>query len=397
MTRKSVLLVTLPPLEGGVPALTSLLAHFLTSRNYAVTVGYYATYGSEPDLVVPFWRLLSGRRPACRKTLRFGDIKTIGVGCWFPEMEIPYYLPSRLWSRLLERFDYHVVVGGNVLTGYRMIRYGLRHFIWCATPFLEERKDRQARMSLLRRLIDRSVLVPILGAMERYVLSRSDMILTISRYTANRFRAMGRKGPMDVLIVPVDCNEFVPPATPAPAGVVGFAGRYLDPRKNISMLIEAVAILRKKGTPVSLRLTGEPDTEISAVIERHGLGAAVEFTGFLDRNELPAFYQSLDVFALPSRQEGLGIVGIEAMAAGVPVVSTRNGGAEDYVSDGENGLLVGFSAQEMASALGRFIEDRDFRNRAAFHARKTAVDRYSLKTWHAGVEAAWLKVWGEPL
>jgi glycosyltransferase involved in cell wall biosynthesis len=278
-----------------------------------------------------------------------------------------------------------------------LIRRGLPHFIWCATPFLEERKDRQNRMGVWRRWADKLFMVPLLSLMERYVLARSDLILPISNYTADRFRDMGRTDAMTVLTVPVDCGAFVPPPTPAPAGVVGFAGRLGDPRKNVSMLIEAIALLKSEGVSVALRLTGQPNTEIGAAIAKHGLDAIVEFTGVLERRDLPAFYQSLDIFALPSHQEGLGIVGIEAMAAGVPVVSTRNGGAEDYVIDGENGLLVGFSAEEMAAALKRLIEDRSFRDHASRQARETAVTRHSHKSWHAGIERAWRQVWGEPL
>lgn len=60
----------------------------------------------------------------------------------------------------------------------------------------------------------------------------------------------------------------------------------------------------------------------------------------MDNDDLPAYYRGADVIAIPSRQEGLTTVGLEAMACGMPVVSTRCGGPEEYVKDGETGCFV---------------------------------------------------------
>ncbi len=397
MTKGRVLLITIPPFEGGVPSIAALMARILRDRGYDVTVGYYATLGNESEYVVPLWRILSGARPSIRQTRCFDGIHAIGVGCWLPEFEVGYYAASKRWDELVNTHDYHLVIGGNVLPAFRLVRRNLRHLIWCATPFFEERRDRQAHMSFLRQLFDKIFIVPILSAMERYVLSHSDLILPISRYTAGRFKALGRKGPMSVLTVPVDTEEFLPPRESASIGVIGFAGRINDPRKNIVMLFEAVALAREKGVNLTLRLTGLPDAKILKAARHYGIEDNVDFLGHLEQEQLPEFYQSLDVFALPSYQEGLGIVGIEAMSAGLPIVSTYNGGAEDYVFDGENGQLVGFSAQEMSEALMKIVLDRDLRNRFSQRSREIALENYRFENWERGVEIAWQAVWGSPL
>lgn len=389
-----VLLATIPPFEGGVPAKCALLAHHLRSLGHEVTVAYYATWGDEPELVAPSWRLARGARPGLRFGTCFGDVPCVGVGCWLPELEVTYYAGSAAWSKLIAAHDRHIAVGGNVLVADRLGRAGVPHMVWCGTPMLEDRLDRQVRMPWPRRLLDRMVTVPLLRRVERRVLETSDLLLPVSRYSAGCFAALGRTRPMTVLPVPVDTDRFRPAAGGAP-GVVGFAGRLGDPRKNLGLLLEAVALLRRRGRDVRLRLTGRPLPAVAARMQALDIAGHVEWVGTLPHEALPGFYQSLDVFAMPSRQEGLGIVGVEAMACGVPVVSTRNGGAEDYVLDGETGLLAGFEPAGFADRLDAVLTGRALRDRLGAAARDLALRRYALSPWRAALAAAWGQVWGD--
>lgn len=390
-----VLLVTIPPFDGGVPAKCAILARHLRALGHDVTVAYYATHGHEPDLVAPSWRLAFGARPRVRRGLCFGDFPAIGVGSWLPELEVTYYLPSRLWSDVLAAHDRHIAVGGNVLVAYRLAQAGIPHLVWCGTPLLEDRLDRQVLMPAPRRAFDRAVTVPLLRCMERRVLAASSMVLPVSQYSAKRLAALGRTGPMTVMPVPADERLFFPPAQSAAAGVVGFAGRSSDPRKNIGMLFEAVAIARAQGCPLDLRLTGKAAPNLVALANQYGVTDKVTFAGELSREDLAKFYQGLDLLAIPSRQEGLGIVGIEAMASGVPVVSTRNGGSEDYVIDGVTGTLTGFDAAEMAARLMELTRDRALRDRLGRQARNLAVRLYGSDAFIANLAAAWRRVWGD--
>ncbi|MBT4218760.1 MAG: hypothetical protein HOE26_02185, partial [Rhodospirillaceae bacterium] len=91
---RSVLIVTLPPLTGGVPAKTEILCRHLRSLGHPVTVSHYATLSDYPELVVPSWQMLSGKRPAMREGQCFGDFSSVAVGCRFPELEFQYFKPS---------------------------------------------------------------------------------------------------------------------------------------------------------------------------------------------------------------------------------------------------------------------------------------------------------------
>jgi glycosyltransferase involved in cell wall biosynthesis len=108
---------------------------------------------------------------------------------------------------------------------------------------------------------------------------------------------------------------------------------------------------------------------------------------------LRRFYREIDVFAIPSRQEGLCIAGIEAMASGVPIVSTRCGGPEDYVCPGKTGLLVGFESDAIADAIVAIAQDRVLRNAMSANARAAAERQYAPEVFFRLIEEAWRSVW----
>jgi glycosyltransferase involved in cell wall biosynthesis len=104
----------------------------------------------------------------------------------------------------------------------------------------------------------------------------------------------------------------------------------------------------------------------------------VKLLPYVQPEELPAILAGLDVFAVPSHQEGLCIAALEAMACGVPVISTRCGGPEDFVRDGDNGWLVDAGPAAMGDAIRRVIDDRGRRRQMGICARQTIESHYSI-------------------
>jgi len=180
-----------------------------------------------------------------------------------------------------------------------------------------------------------------------------------------------------VLPVPVDAELFVPNPSAVVPCRLGFAGRFNDPRKNIALLLRAVAQLREAGSEVTLLLMGDwPQPAVTELIGALGLQACVSIRPGLSRTEMRDCMQTLDLFVLPSHQEGLCLSALEAMACGVPVVSTRCGGPEEFVLPGVTGSLVGFEAQEMASSIASILNDREQRLRMSKAARALVENRY---------------------
>ena len=111
--------------------------------------------------------------------------------------------------------------------------------------------------------------------------------------------------------------------------------------------------LRQKGQPVQLELTGERNGRqlLANALQHRNLDAVVTCHPYLEPPQLAAVMQRWDLFVIPSHQEGLCISALEAMACGVPVVSTRCGGPEDFVLPGRTGTLVPHEASALAAAI----------------------------------------------
>jgi len=115
MSRGSLLLVTLPPFRGGVPAKAAIMARHLRRLGWAVTVAYYATLSDHPDLVAPSWRLPGGALPGSREGQCWDGFAAHAVGCRFPELEAPYTRASAPWRALVASHDRHMAIGGTAL------------------------------------------------------------------------------------------------------------------------------------------------------------------------------------------------------------------------------------------------------------------------------------------
>jgi len=396
MSRGSLLLVTLPPFRGGVPAKAAILARHLRRLRWNVTVAYYATLSDDADLVVPAWQAWSGRRPGIREGTCWDGFRCYAVGCRFPELEAPYTAGNPLWRRLVAAHDRHIAVGGTALVANILVDSGTTHLTWCAASVDEDRMARVAAMPWPRPHIDRHVVRPLLLAQQRRVFaSPLGSLLGVSRYTCRTLAEEGA-GRVDWLPIPVDLAAFSPPVHQAPAGIVGLAGRLGDPRKRLPLLVQAVAELSRRGVPVRLRLAGEVPGYLPALVERLGLTASVDLLGFVADSKLPDFYRSLDVFALPSSQEGLGIVGVEAMACGVPVVTAaRDCGPDDYVRDGVTGFFAEPDARSLADRLATVIADRDRRDAMSQAARAHVTAHFGHDRFAEGLAAAWRRRWGD--
>ncbi len=399
--RHRILVTTLPPYDGGVPAKTRLLCEQLRALGHHVTVAWYATRSEHAELCAAAWQVPRGRKPQLRRMPCFGDFEGVAVGCWLPELEAPYYLPSRLWTALIEDHTRHVAVGGNSLVSYPLLRAGVPHFTWFASRMLEDRIDRQRAMPAVRRIYDRLVVVPVLQRLERQIMAGNGLLVPVSLHTYDRLRQVGRSpATLARLPIPVDTTQYTPPLQQheASVGVVGFAGRLSDPRKNINLLVDAIAAARRSGIQLELRLAGsDPPDDLARRVKALGIESAVTFVGKVPRAQLPDFYRQLDIFAIPSFQEGFGIVGVEALACGVPVVSTRCGGPEEFVVHGQTGMITDPEPRAFAQALATIATDRNRRAALSRQARQLALRDYGMAQFKAGVSSIWRSVWNEDL
>lgn len=169
-------------------------------------------------------------------------------------------------------------------------------------------------------------------------------------------------------------------AGPGEAIVVGcLAG--LEKRKGHQYLLAAVALLKGRGVDVRCRIAGEGPLrgELESEAERLGVSAQTEFLGFVE--DAPGFLGSVDVLAVPSLFEGLGVAALEAMAAGKPVVASRVGGLCESVVDGMTGLLVPpQDSTALAEALAALAGSPSLRETMGRQGRERVGERFSMRS-----------------
>ena len=153
--------------------------------------------------------------------------------------------------------------------------------------------------------------------------------------------------------------------------VVLFVGR-IDPIKGIDTLIEAAEIMlsRRSMSPSRIHPRGRtsrrngapvgPLADVAESIERRGIAASFRLVGSQPQDQLPVFYAAADVVAVPSRYESFGLVAVEALACGKPVVASRVGGLRFTIDEGTTGFLVKpQSPQALARALEGYLRRRN--------------------------------------
>jgi glycosyltransferase involved in cell wall biosynthesis len=160
--------------------------------------------------------------------------------------------------------------------------------------------------------------------------------------------------------------------------VLTHVGRFAPP-KNHALLIEAFAQVRTH-TPLYLLLVGGGELEDAVRQQVAGLGLQerVRFLGV--RADVPAILNASDLFVLSSRWEGNPLSVMEAMAAGLPVVSTAVGGVPELVREGETGLLVpSGDAAALARALQALVDDPARREAMGKAARQHAITHFDIR------------------
>lgn len=230
------------------------------------------------------------------------------------------------------------------------------------------------------------------GRQRRRYLRRADAVVAVSRFTKEALvRMMGVHRDKIVLIHNgVNTERFVP-GPPSPQlldrhelhdkRVILTVGRIV-PRKGLDVLIRALPQVLLKVPNAHYLIVGEGHYRpvLERLVDEMGIREQVTFAGRVAEDELPAYYQLCDIFAMPNREmpdgdtEGFGLVFLEANACGKPVIGGRAGGAVEAVRDGENGLLVdGWSVHEVADALLRLLTDRECHERIAARGLEIAL------------------------
>ncbi len=384
MPRVCMLLETYHPEVGGGETQARLLAESLVERGFPVTV---VTRRSKPSLPrregvggVPVRRIPPAGRGRLRK---WGLLATAG--------------PALL--RLGGRCDVVLVCGFRIL-GLPAILTGRLLGVPC---ILKAESNGEMSGAFFYAGLARSGLSPSSHSIRTFLslrnraLRRAAAFVALSSAIEEELRA-GGVPPSRIHRIPnaVDLERFRPADAAekrearaslelaADAPVVVYTGRLVR-YKGLPVLLRAWAEVRRAHPRALLVLVGSEgadlhgcEAELRRTVAERALEESVRFTGAVE--DVSPYLRAADAFAFPTEDEAFGISLLEAMASGLPAVTTPVGGVPDVVTDGKDALLVPpAQAEPLAAALSRLLQDRELAARLGAAARQTAQQGYGRR------------------
>lgn len=218
------------------------------------------------------------------------------------------------------------------------------------------------------------------------IFIKADMVQAISNYLAEWARSMGHKGSVVVIPNGVDINNFTNDnfqSTKKSEKTILITTSRLVKKNGVGDIIESLKFLPEK---VILKILGSGplERELKSKVKKLDLSKRVEFLGYVDQKNIPAYLHRADIFIRPSLSEGMGNSFIEAMAAGLPVITTPVGGIVDFLTDPDKsphiaptGLFVPVRDPiSIARQVERLVKNERLKDTLITNGRRLAREKY---------------------
>src|SRR3989344_2170735 len=228
------------------------------------------------------------------------------------------------------------------------------------------------------------------------LFTKADLVHAPSTYLGNFARSMGYRGEVEFIPNALDVEDF---ARGYPEAEISAVRQKLGKKPGDIFLITTSRLVKKNAVDDVIRSLGlmpenvhffilgkGPDMEIlERLVKSEGVGGRVHFLGHVDLKEIPKYLKACDIFVRPSLSEGMGNSPIEAMAAGLPVISTQVGGLADSIIDPDRNpgkrptaLAVDVrSPEQIAKQVQRFLDNKEERERITAYAKEFAQANYN--------------------
>lgn len=322
----------------------------------------------------------SGTYVGIRELARYLEERQVRITTYAPTFRFPSFTLKRLLfnvsiaKRL--RVEQHDWVVGFDLDGFHYGRRPVAPYIASIKGVIaDELKNEHGFVRLM---------LGVQAAFERLAVRRARVVVATSRYSRERIVEAYGIPSTKVVLVPelIDLQGWdlehaaIPVREADPPAVLTVAHMY--PRKNLPVLLRAYARLRADGVAFQGWIVGDGPCrrDWERLRDDLSLHGHVDFLGTVSRRELADRYRRAAVFCLPSRQEGFGIVFLEAMAHAKPIVAARAAAVPETVADGEVGILADPNDPDaFAQGLAALLTDRGLRRRMG-EAGRRRVEAY---------------------
>ena len=233
---------------------------------------------------------------------------------------------------------------------------------------------------------------------EKEIVANADCIVTSTDEGKNNLINLYSASPEKVSVIPPGVNlDFFHPGDKEKARrdldledyrrVLLFAGR-LQPFKGLDLLLHAMTSLPNHGITRLLVVGGNAGkgdelAKMNSLVKKLGISEMVGFVGAVEHENMPKFYNAADICVVPSYHESFGMVAVESLACGTPVVASRVGGLATIVQDGETGYLFDERSPEtLATYLCLLMSENEIRNSMAGAARQSVMKYNWSSTAH---------------
>ena len=227
---------------------------------------------------------------------------------------------------------------------------------------------------------------------EKMAVNSADCVIAVSAEEKNDLVNIYEARPDNVKVIPcgVDLGLFQPAdkakvrrelGLPEKSKILLFVGR-IEPFKGIDILLQTLACLEKKRDLRLLIVGGDADSDgelarLRSLATELGIEEMVTFWGTVEHERIPQFCNAADICVIASYHESFGLVALEALASGTPVVAPRVGGLSTIISDGETGYLIdNRSVGNFTRHLERLLDDDELLQRMG-HAARPSVMKYA--------------------
>jgi glycosyltransferase involved in cell wall biosynthesis len=217
---------------------------------------------------------------------------------------------------------------------------------------------------------------------------QADRIIAISDHAEEQLIKRYGFDKTKVRMIPhgVNTEKFTPcsqshPAVNSDRITLLYVGR-IGPRKGIDLVLEALNKANNDNIEFLIAGTGRHEQNLKEKSKSLNVESQTEFLGYIPEDELPELYSSADMFILPSLYEGFGLVLLEAMACGTPVIGTDVGGIPTAIDDKETGIVVDRNVSAITTAIDKIASNKKYRENLSQSAEKNSKNM----TWDSVVD-----------
>lgn len=228
--------------------------------------------------------------------------------------------------------------------------------------------------------------------LDRLALLGATRIIATTQFTAEECARLNEIPTSRFQVIPLCADERV--ASPAPRFRLNGEFKLLcvarqdatERNKGFEQIFQALALLNCDHPDIHLNMVGKGNDQerLKRIANELGLSQQVTFWGALSDEDLAAAYENCDVFVMPSKKEGFGIVFLEAMRRGKPCIGGNHGGTPDVIEHGKSGYLVEFGdVSTLADHIRTLFEDQAQRHAMGARAKKLALEKFSYSTFYS--------------